>query len=237
MNEIIKKSKIQSNLDYIHYWYSHYRAYLNRNNIIDDYLKTHKVKKLHLGCGLNIIDMWLNSDLIGNDLIIPIDLNKKLPIKNSSFDFVYSEHVLEHFDYIQGRKILCEIYRILKQGSIVRLAIPDLKFIIGLYKKNKTSLQKNYIRWAIDTCLKNVEVYKESFVINNFFRAWGHQFIYDYDTLKLTLEKIGFKNIKKYKPGESKNQHLKGLELHWKVIGKDFNNLETVVIEANKPKK
>jgi hypothetical protein len=50
------------------------------------------------------------------------------------------------------------------------------------------------------------------FVINNLFRAWGHQFIYDEQTLRNSLEKAGFKNIVRCDLGQSSKTHLQKIE-------------------------
>jgi SAM-dependent methyltransferase len=62
-----------------------------------------------------------------------LDVTKRFPYADGTFDYVYSSHLLEHL-YHQ-RAIFCvnEIYRILKKGGIVRIAVPDLDRIIASY--------------------------------------------------------------------------------------------------------
>ncbi len=47
-----------------------------------------------------------------------IDLSKKLPFKDSSFDIVYSHMALHYFNSKDTQKLFNEIYRILKTGGI-----------------------------------------------------------------------------------------------------------------------
>jgi hypothetical protein len=57
-------------------------------------------------------------------------------------------------------------------------------------------------------------VYNAVFVINNAFRNWGHQFLYDRTLLKSMLEEVGFSDITFVAPGESEDKHLRGIETH-----------------------
>lgn len=217
-------------------WHSYqYKIYLNRNKIIEEYLNKHKVKKLQLGCWPFPFQGWLNSDLHAAGEVIPIDLTKRFPLNDNSFHFVFCEHTIEHFSFAQGEVMLKEIYRVLKSKGKVRLATPDLKFLIDLYVSNKTDLQKRYIQWASSEFLKEWGKATDTFIINNFVRAWGHQFIYDFKTLKFLLERVGFTNIKRFAPGQSNDKDLKGLESHGKSTGEEFNQLETFAVEATKP--
>lgn len=207
---------------------------VNRKRIINDYFKDHSITKLHLGCGSNILDSWLNSDLHGDQNKILINVTKHFPFEDSIFNYIFFEHLIEHLDYLQGLMMLEECFRVLKPGGKIRIASPDLKFLVELYNERKTKLQKEYVHWAVDSFL-NIKNYQDAFVINNFFKDWGHEFIYDFKTIKMTLRKIGFVDIKCLAVEESKDPNLRGLESHGKIIGEKYNILETFVVEANKP--
>jgi len=203
------------------------------------YIKTHDVRKLQLGSGPIVLDSWLNTDLYGRftpkGIVLPLNLTKRFPFKSNTFDYIFSEHVIEHLTYEKGCHMLNESFRILKPGGRIRIATPDIKFFIDLYSKNKTSSQKKYIIWSVDNCLPHIKIYKDVFVINNSFRAWGHKFIYDFPTLKYALKKIGFINIKKCEIGKSSSTNFQNIESHGKFVCEFFNKLETFIIEATKP--
>jgi len=55
-----------------------------------------------------------------------VDLKKKLPYKNSSFDGIISSHVLEHID--NPDMMLSEFKRILKKEGILLIAVPNFSF-------------------------------------------------------------------------------------------------------------
>jgi len=94
-------------------------------------------------------------------------------------------------------------------------------------------MQKDYIKWAT----RNMDENEDVFVVNNFLKSWSHKFIYDFNVLKKSLEKVGFINITRFDVGQSTAPNLIGLEAHGKFIGEEFNRLETFVIEGTRPNK
>ncbi len=58
---------------------------------------------------------------------------RRFPYSDNTFDYVYMSHLLEHL-YPQGA-IFClrEVYRVLKPGGIVRIAVPDLDRMVANY--------------------------------------------------------------------------------------------------------
>jgi predicted SAM-dependent methyltransferase len=68
-----------------------------------DYLATHKIHKLHLGEGSNIIEGWLNTEVEpkGNGVYL-LDASKPFPFHDCTFDYVFSEHLIEHFSVSFG---------------------------------------------------------------------------------------------------------------------------------------
>jgi predicted SAM-dependent methyltransferase len=144
-------------------------------------------------------------------------VRKHFPLEGNTFDYIFAEEVIEHLIFREGRQMLLECFRILKPGGKIRLTTPDLNFLVSLYHPEKTELQKRYISHIIKCHLPDLkEIYprQEVFVINNNFRAWGHKFIYDYDTLSYAMSKIGFVDIKRYSIRESDDENLRGLESH-----------------------
>ena len=210
-------------------------SFFTRRKNIRRYLEGHRVRKLHIGCGGMILKNWLNTDLDPSDNQLFIDARKKLPFDDSTFDYLFSEHLIEHLEYPEGVDFFLECFRIIKPCGVIRIATPDLRFLIELYNAEKNELQEHYIAWAIHSFLPDVGVPQDTQVINNFFRNWGHKFIYDFKTLQATMQRAGFINITPCTVGESDDAELRGIESHGKVIPEMFNRLETMVVEAIKP--
>ena len=200
------------------------------------YFDAQTVPRLHVGCGLNILDGWLNCDLNPKRPdVLPMDATKRFPFDDGKFDYVYSEHFVEHIDYAGGQNIFRECYRILKPGGIIRITTPDLAFLVGLYSKNQTDQQRAYIEWATKNFIKNAPAARDVYVINKFFYCdWGHQFIYDKESLAAALSSAGFIKLTFHQVGESEHEYLKNLE-HVHRMPEGFLQLESMTIEGQKP--
>jgi predicted SAM-dependent methyltransferase len=139
--------------------------------------------------------------------------------------------MIEHIKYQDGVKMLKESFRVLKSNGKIRISTPDLQFLIDLYSNEKDQLQKDYIEWSC----KNYQLTEGCIVevVNNYFQSWGHQFIYDKNTIENTLKAVGFTKIEFFKINESNNLELKDLENN-KRLPKNFLQLESLSVEATK---
>ncbi len=212
------------------------------NYIIRSYLNSHEETKLQIGSGPNILNGWLNSDIYphnGTDTIY-LDASIKFPFPDESFDYIFSEHVIEHLTFYQASNMLQESFRILKSNGRIRIATPDIKFLIRLYTNPTQPIHEKYVKWSSETFCKEIVDYfgfapnLSTFVINNFFRDWGHQIIYDFESLEFLVRKCGFSQIIRQTVGKSNVLALCDLESHSKIIPEEFNLLETFVLEACK---
>src|SRR5438445_2136934 len=103
------------------------------------------VNYLNLGCGSRYHARWINIDIVpaGPD-VIAHDLRQGIPLPDNSCDVVYHSHVLEHLRRAEAKYLLCECYRVLKPGGILRAAIPDLERICSAYlEKLKAALESD----------------------------------------------------------------------------------------------
>lgn len=217
------------------FWFTRCLFFSNRR-MISNYFKHHQITKLQIGCASNIFEGWLNTDIKPMRNVLFLDATKKFPFDNAVFDYVFTEHLIEHLKFKDGERCIRECYRVIKPGGKMRISTPDLRFVIGLYNENKTMLQKRYIIWVTKAFPLRIRVPSDVFVINNFFRS-PHKFIYDYKTLKDLLEKCGFINVIRCDVGKSSDKNLSGIEFHGGQGGDDaeFNELESMVIEGTKP--
>jgi len=219
------------------------RAYLRRQETIRRYLETHAVRQLQIGAGPNALDGWLNADFTPqrpSDIFM--DATRAFPLPANSFDFIFSEHMIEHVTFSQGRQMIAECYRVLKPGGRIRIATPNLEQIVGLRTAIPSMEQRQYLSWAMANHVSGAletdrrdDLYRPAYVINNFFWDFGHYFVYDRETLVATLSSAGFLDAVECEPGESTVRDLCGLESHGALIGEEFNRFETMVVEARKP--
>jgi predicted SAM-dependent methyltransferase len=201
-------------------------------SIIEQYFSIYEARRLHIGCGSNIIDGWLNSDFYPHSVdILHLDATDILPFENGVFDYVFSEHMIEHVSYPNGFAMLKECNRVLKNNGRIRISTPDLQFLIDLYRDKKSDLQIEYIKFDTERFVFPYQY--EAFVINNFVRAWGHLFIYDEKTLRTALKEAGFTNIVRCELNESEDEALQNLE-NEKRLPSGFLKLQSFTLEGTK---
>lgn len=204
------------------------------NRVVRSYFDRHEVRKLHLGCGDHELPEWLNTDLNpkGGDTAY-LNVLLPFPFPGDAFDFVFSEHMIEHLSYEQGQMMLRECHRVMKPGGRIRIVTPDLKFLTGMHGRPKNEVQRRYVEWASRKWLSEDVRDLEAFTINHFVRAWGHQFIYDEASLSHALRQVGFHDIETAAIGESSTVDLSGLENESRMP-EGFLRLESLTIEGVK---
>jgi hypothetical protein len=119
--------------------------------------------KLHLGCGAQAPEGWVNVDyFIGARLArIPLlrwivrksrafrlewppgvilhDLRRRFPWPDASAEAIYASHLLEHMTREEGAGFLRECHRVLEPNGIVRIVVPDLRAIVDGYREGRSS--------------------------------------------------------------------------------------------------
>ena len=203
---------------------------------IERYLAGHPIACLHLGCGVHPLPGWINSDIGSDDpAVIEIDATQRFPFADAVLDFIFSEHMIEHLPYPGALSMLDECFRTLKPGGTVRISTPDLDFLLALFGSALTPTQQRYIEWSTRTFVESAPRPKAVYVLNNFVRDWGHQFIYDEETLRESLERSGFADVVRCDLNQSEHAMLRGLENESRMPP-GFLKLETMTFEASKPR-
>jgi predicted SAM-dependent methyltransferase len=182
------------------------------------------VVAVNLGCGTSIAPGWINFDNSLNLRMakIPLarwllnkigllskvhysvkwpkevqyrELTKPLPFKDSSVDFIYTSHFMEHLSLSDAKALFKEIYRVLKIGGVARIIVPDLKYDIDRYLENVKSNPSN----AADIFLTSLSV---SSKIRD-----PHLWLYDNHSIVDKLLKTGFSKVEEseYKKGLCKD--------------------------------
>jgi SAM-dependent methyltransferase len=155
--------------------------------------KAHRLRerglRLHLGCGPNLKDGWINIDL-HQAADIALDLREPLPFPDDSCAIVYSEHVLEHFDYPEPvMSMLRDWHRVLQPGGVCRVGVPDSDLPMAAYAgvgaSDYFAIAKR--EWHPAWCHTPME-----HVNYHFRQGTEHRFAYDAETLIAALTRAGF---------------------------------------------
>ncbi len=107
------------------------------------------------------------------------DLRRGIPLPDSSANCVYSCHFLEHLSKRDGGQLIVEVFRILRPGGLVRLVVPDLATVIGMYATGER-----------DRMLGEF-----FFVDRDASELARHGYLYDFDALRTLLADAGFAEI------------------------------------------
>ena len=143
-----------------------------------------QLMKFNIGCGWRDFGKsWVHIDGGDYDHIDSSDIFLK-DYDNNSSELIYASHFIEYFDRDEIISLLSRWKDILKPFGILRLAVPDFEAMVKLYLKDEYSLE-NFIGPLYGKMkMGSTTIY--------------HKTTYDFNSLKLLLEKVGLKNIRKY---------------------------------------
>jgi predicted SAM-dependent methyltransferase len=182
-----------------------------RRRTVGSYLSASDEPRLHIGAGPVRLEGWLDSDLLSGEIYL--DITRSLPFADSTFSYIFGEHVIEHVSERAGERALHELHRVLRPGGVLRLTTPDLRKIIDIYEdRNPVVTRADYSRFLQE--LTGGPYERACQVFNAYTRLWGHQYIYDEEDLTAKLHAAGFGAVDRQEPGESSHAALRGLERH-----------------------
>jgi predicted SAM-dependent methyltransferase len=146
---------------------------------------------LHLGCGLEYKEGWLNIDLFHpwQHQDLRWNLLNGLPFRSASAEAVFHEHLLEHVSLESALRLMRETYRVLKPGGIVRVGVPDAGRYIQSYASEEQDIISK-LKPGRPTAL---------IALQEVFYWHGHKTMYDEESLSLLLEDAGFRSVQ-FKP-------------------------------------
>lgn len=139
--------------------------------------------KLHIGCGPRNLPGWKHLDIRKLDDHIDFvgradDLSQ---FRDNSVEEIYACHLLEHFGRNEVDRVLTEWHRVLENGGILRIAVPDFEAAAAEYLENH-DLDR------IMGLLYGRQDYEFNY----------HYVAFDFETLKRHLEKCGFTDVERY---------------------------------------
>ncbi len=161
--------------------------------------------KLHLGSGTVHFEGWVNVDLETPQADLHWDITSGLPLPDGCARIIYHEHVMEHITVPQGETCLRDWYRLLEPGGVLRIATPDLAYVVERYQGD----------WKDQAWLRRPEyasIATRAEMFNASMRWWDHQFLYDGEDLERRMRAAGFATVRRCGYRESPEPVLAGLE-------------------------
>ena len=166
-------------------------SWLARHNPLQRFsASVRNARYLNAGCGYKPRAGFLNLDYHWHPGIQLVwDMKRRLPIGAKSLKGIFSEHCLEHIPLavIRGR-VLPEFLRVLRTGATLRIIVPDAGLWCALYVQSLTNSAVGFPHpeWGLPLPMMHV---------NQCFRGFGHEYAYDFDTIRLLLDEAGFQAI------------------------------------------
>lgn len=175
---------------------------------IAEYLAGDGPKALQLGCGMNQLSGWLNTDVEPDYGVTFLDVTQPIPASDSSFDFIFAEHLIENFGPEKLKKILNECFRILKPGGTLRLTF---------------------------YCADALREMTGSKHINAFITRLSKAYLHLNDEIRTLLSESGFDQTTLTSPDVSAHRKLQNANKHTPYLPKEQYLKESTTIEAQKP--
>jgi predicted SAM-dependent methyltransferase len=171
--------------------------------------------KLHLGCGGERKNGWINIDLLGDPVDVAWNLANPLPFDSGSVAAIFHEHLLEHLPLTAGDHFLRECYRVLRPHGILRVGVPDAGKLIKSYAGDQSYLEELHPDRPVALL-----------AVQELFYWHRHCAMFDVETLSLLLQAAGFPDPHERAFGDTDLDRAPDTERR---------RAETLYMEARKP--
>jgi SAM-dependent methyltransferase len=169
-------------------------------------LRSTKGLRIHLGCGNDIREGWVNVDFgpaapptaikRGPDTsFIAYDLRSgTLPLDDGSCELIYSSHFFEHLEYDDGVRLMRDCHRVLQPGGLFRAALPNFEGLFRAYVAADESYFDLYSIYDVypDRPPETVSLADH---VNLGVYEYGHKCIYDREKVMRLLRHLGFASV------------------------------------------
>ncbi|MDA1095644.1 MAG: methyltransferase domain-containing protein [Chloroflexi bacterium] len=172
-----------------------------------------------------------------------------IPVPDLSCETVFCSHMFEHIPHTRLETILLEFNRVLSPDGVLRVLLPDLKKVAEAYvngdaeffreaKEEDESLRTDlgfggmFMNFIVspgqDTALMNRG-------LNQFIAGYAHLYSYDFEMMKILLERSGFGDVRQMEfcqssyPDYEEPLHVKGLEPVWENFNQAFYKKHNLV--------
>lgn len=107
------------------------------------------------------------------------DLARGIPFHDGAVDYIFASHFLDSLTRAEGQHIISEMFRVLRPGGLVRLAVSDFARNVACYTEGRRE-----------------EALQRFFPQSN-SRANLRYFMYDFETLEAALTGAGFAEVRR----------------------------------------
>lgn len=171
--------------------------------------------KINLGCGWECRDGWINADNTKkpqkeNYPITYMDVTAPWEYDDNTFDYVLSEHMIEHIPDQKNLFMLKEAFRCLKPDGVIRITCPSRTFYENLPGRDDHVFVHNYVRKIFKREPRQGDA---ALISRRTLREQGHVWVPTASQLMLRLKEAGFDKVYGCIYGISDYPELNGIEL------------------------
>ncbi len=197
-------------------------AWQLRSRVLNARLREHPY--LNIGCGLNVHPGFVNLDYYWRPgVMLCWDICRGLPRLPTAVAGIHTEHCLEHVPLEAAARVLGGCLAALQPGGTLRVVVPDAGMYLDLYARRQAGQD---IRFPYVTDKQRQNGTTPMMAVNRVFRADGHQFAYDEETLHGLLHDSGFVDIKRAAFRVGRDAHL--------LIDTESRACESLYMEASR---
>lgn len=159
---------------------------------------------VQIGGGAHHLDGFFNIDAVPPaDLLW--DVREGIPLHDSTVQFLFSEHFLEHIDYPRSAKHYArEAHRVLAPGGQLVTGVPDAAHVLDQYPAPPDQTTEMIERWyANRNCRNDINTFLD--LINYVFRDQDddpnynpHYWAYDFGKLVQLFTEAGFARVERW---------------------------------------
>jgi predicted SAM-dependent methyltransferase len=141
---------------------------------------------VHIGCGKRNSPKFINVDAqpFPHVHIVTDDITCLADFDTGTVDLVYMCHILEHIKRNDLKSVLSEMKRILKNGGVLRLSVPDFDHLIDVYNASGKDIN------TISHQLMGGQDHQFNIHYSVFNRQW----------LSQLLKEVGFREVAPWDP-------------------------------------
>jgi len=186
------------------------------------------------GCGLCAPPTWRNfdssptlrlqrtaiiGDVLKRTLRLPAwpsnveygDIVLGLPIPLGSCKGIYCSHVLEHLALEDLRRALVNTYNYLSHEGTFRLVMPDLRLLAERYVAQRDE-NAAFLLMQASGLGRRERVRGLKGVLKFLLSNSGHLWLWDYESIRSELARIGFRNIRRAEFGDAADERFRDVE-------------------------
>ena len=173
---------------------------------------------VHIGCGKKNSPEFINIDAqpFAHVHIVTDDITSMSDFGDGTVDLVYMCHILEHIKRNDLKKVLLEMKRVLKDGGVLRISLPDFDKLIEVYNASGKDIN------SISRQLMGGQ--------DNEYNI--HYSVLNHRRLSELLKEVGFKKVVSWDPDNCRYHNFNDrASRKLKVNGKEYMislNLEAV---------